>query len=165
MTVAIRRMEEKDHPVKGQLHKACWEETYRGLLPGGLLDQLTAESCTAMAGQFPGETYLLEADGLAVGFACICRESRPFVERPGSCEVAALYLRREWQGRGLGRRLLAFCLDQLPPGKAVVLFVAKGNGKAAGFYRRMGFSPTGRVLRDETPWGPVEEEEWMGCCR
>ena len=108
---------------------------------------------------------LLEADGLAVGFACICRESRPFVERPGSCEVAALYLRREWQGRGLGRRLLAFCLDQLPPGKAVVLFVAKGNGKAAGFYRRMGFSPTGRVLRDETPWGPVEEEEWMGCCR
>ena len=165
MPYVIRPMREADLPGRAAVHCRAWEETYRGLLPGGLLDQLTAESCTAMAGQFPGETYLLEADGLAVGFACICRESRPFVERPGSCEVAALYLRREWQGRGLGRRLLAFCLDQLPPGKAVVLFVAKGNGKAAGFYRRMGFSPTGRVLREETPWGLVEEEEWMSCCR
>ena len=45
----------------------------------------------------------------------------------------------------------------------VVLYVLEGNEKAAGFYRHMGFEPTGRIQLDHTPYGTLRDLEMV--CR
>jgi ribosomal protein S18 acetylase RimI-like enzyme len=50
-----------------------------------------------------------------------------------------LYLLASHQGLGLGRQLLEAALGS----RAASLWVAAGNSRAIGFYRRFGFEPDG----------------------
>lgn len=56
------------------------------------------------------------------------------------------------------RHCLGFCTRP-----NVVLYVLEGNEKAAGFYRHMGFEPTGRIQLDHTPYGTLRDLEMV--CR
>ena len=59
---------------------------------------------------------------------------------------------------------MRYCLDFCTRPN-VVLYVLKGNEKAAGFYRHTGFEPTGRIQLDHTPYGTLRDLDgraWPG---
>ena len=59
--------------------------------------------------------------------------------------VEALFVHPDHHGRGVGRRLLAYALRQVP---CLEVDVNEQNGQAAAFYRHMGFHAAGRSETD-----------------
>lgn len=85
-------------------------------------------------------------DGALAGYCHVgpCKLPHPDV-RPGDGEIGQLYLAREWQGAGLGRRLMTKALDWLDthsPGRQWV-GVWSGNARAQAFYAAYGFRKVG----------------------
>lgn len=145
----------------GYVHHTAWEETYRGLMPDGFLDSRTLKDSIARSRAYPGDRLVLLADGQVVGFACFYEDARGFTGRADEAsEIAAFYLLKSHQGRGYGRLLMESCLSRLPREK-VILYVLKGNERAIGFYRHMGFAETGKTMTQETGFGEICELEMM----
>lgn len=73
-----------------------------------------------------------------------CKLPHPDV-RPGDGEIGQLYLAREWQGAGLGRRLMAEALDWLDAHSPDRQWVGvwSGNDRAQSFYAAFGFRKVG----------------------
>ncbi|WP_227007693.1 GNAT family N-acetyltransferase [Pseudarthrobacter sp. AB1] len=86
-------------------------------------------------------------DGSVVGFSATRTVPRGDTDQDlptsGSLELWGLYLLKSHQSLGLGRRLLEAALGAGPAS----LWVAAGNGKAIGFYERLGFAPDGAENR------------------
>lgn len=78
-----------------------------------------------------------------VGFCMVKQEQQENL-------VQALYVLPEYQGQGVGKRLLQAALQWFGAGKEIVLNVASYNEKAMAFYRAFGFVPAGIVAPAET---------------
>ena len=101
--------------------------------------------------------WIAEAPGgRAVGYAVAgpCKLPHPDTAA-GDAELSRLYIRREAQGSGLGRRMLEAVLSAIDPqgSRTIWLSVWEGNLKAQAFYARYGFEivgewkfPVGRTL-------------------
>lgn len=95
------------------VHQASWRTTYAGILPAAVIEEMagrkSAESWSRRLASPPhgGATYVVESDGLLVGFAS-CGPARHRLEGL-EAEVYALYVLQEHQRRGVGRRLLGEC--------------------------------------------------------
>jgi len=126
-----------------RVHVRAWRETYRGLLPDAYLARMSEE---AHARRFrrnllrprEGEATLaaLARDGL-VGYA----EAGPSRSRAeGEGEIATLYVLKEAQGRGIGRRLLTQGAKVLAANgaRSLVISVLYDNLRARGFYEALG---------------------------
>lgn len=59
--------------------------------------------------------------------------------------IRSLYVLPDFQGRGIGRKLLLTIIEWLGSGKDIVLGVASYNKKAQDFYLKLGFTHTGEV--------------------
>jgi ribosomal protein S18 acetylase RimI-like enzyme len=57
--------------------------------------------------------------------------------------IQALYVLPDFQGQGIGRRLLQRALEWLGADRPVTLSVATYNSRAIAFYERLGFAPSG----------------------
>lgn len=95
----------------------------------------------------PGEAWwVMEEGGALVGFATAGRCGLPHPDvRPGHTELRRLYLAREAQGRGLGRRLLEEALAWMEPRTdgAMWIGVWSGNHRAQRLYAGYGFTKVG----------------------
>lgn len=104
---------------------------------------------------------IAEENGEAGGFAKLGPISLP-VDPPGpAAELRQLYLLQPWQGRGIGRALMDWALDQARRGgaKEVYLSVWTENFGAQRFYRRYGFTyvrPYAFMVGDQAD----EDEIW-----
>ena len=58
-------------------------------------------------------------------------------QTPDKCRAIALL--REYQGLGLGRKLMDATMDKLNSCTPITLYVLKGNDHAIGFYEHYGF--------------------------
>lgn len=67
----------------------------------------------------------------------------------GQAELESIVIASAWQGRGMGRRLLAETVDRLRNAGTheVFLEVRASNQAALGLYRSFGFAETGRRSR------------------
>jgi GNAT superfamily N-acetyltransferase len=82
-----------------------------------------------------GRGWVAEIDGEIIGFS--------FANRSGL--IWALFLRPGFEGRGIGKKLLGFCLDWLREIGVDVAFLDTGAGtRAETFYRRQGWRETAR---------------------
>jgi ribosomal protein S18 acetylase RimI-like enzyme len=155
--VAVRRAVAGDIEQLAQVHIRCWRETYRGLLSDAFLASVDPAGRLALWRHLldrpdPAEAWVACDGGTVVGFAGRRRlpaPGSPEGHQPpasGDLELWGLYLLASHQGRGLGRQLLTAALGT----DAASLWVAAGNSKAIGFYRRFGFEPDGArdVLAD-----------------
>jgi GNAT superfamily N-acetyltransferase len=141
----IRPATRADAPALGEMHAQSWTETYPGLVPEELLVEMSdpARRRAAWARNLaepllPGGVLLALEDGAVLGFIAVCRARDAALGTAG--EVAALYLLRRAQRRGLGRALLgegarvlldAGCAD-------AAAWVLDGNAPARAFYRATG---------------------------
>lgn len=142
MITIVPMLTEAEMLGKAYVHYQSWMETYRGLIDDNYLDHtMTLERCETIARRYPQNLWVAKDGERVVGFVG-CGMSQ---EREGMGEIYAIYLLREYQGRGIGRMLMERAFDELHDADHIVLWVLRGNDHAIGFYEHCGF-----VLDGET---------------
>ncbi len=157
-----------DAPALGALHRACWLETYEGVLSERFLAAASAESLAdEWAGMLaagsadatvPGSIALVAelldpsgAEGEAgtrtalVGFARSAPSDDPEAPRP--TKLDSLYTRASTHGSGLGARLLEGVLGDRP----AYAWIVTANERARAFYEKHGFALDG-LGHPYAPW-------------
>ncbi len=149
----LRRAEARDAPALAALHVAVWRATYRDLAPTAaqaaldLPHRLRQWTATLAS---PAGTMLAVSGGQVVGLVSHGAPTHPVFGAAG--EVRHLYVAPDWQGRGVGRALLAQARQALAQAgfPATALAVVAGNAPARAFYRAMG-GVEGARFRDPGP--------------
>lgn len=147
MRATIRKATVADATAIAEAHVATWRETYRGLLPDSYLDNLSPAGREPQWRQIltlpDEERCVLVATGAAgaiVGFA----SGGPAHDNAGYAgEISTLYVRRAYQGGGLGRALFVALTAHLRDrgSTSLILWVLATNRRARGFYEAMGGQP------------------------
>jgi GNAT superfamily N-acetyltransferase len=159
----IRDAQPADADEVAGVHVRSWQVAYRGLLPDVYLDGLRpadrARSYT-LGTSDPDAPITIVADdhGLIRGFATTSPSRDP--DRPASGELCALYVEPSSWGTGIGRALIAAARARLSGQHFAdaVLWVLRGNERAARFYRSDGWLSDGS-RREAEVWGIVVHEE------
>jgi GNAT superfamily N-acetyltransferase len=142
MVGMARPAEVEDAAAIARVHVATWRSTYRGLLPDDFLDSLDEAGYEERWGRIVGDGSSLvyvAADGPdVVGFASGGRERAGESGYEG--ELYAIYVLRESQGRGHGRRLVEAVVGGLRELhlRDMIVWVLRDNSGARGFYERLG---------------------------
>jgi RimJ/RimL family protein N-acetyltransferase len=151
----------QDVPALASLHVAAWQAGYRGLMPDGFLNGLSADEpgwAAAVAETTP--SILVAEDRGEVLGACRFGASSDADAPPSTGEIYSLNLHPSAWGRGLGRGLLAAAtarLGQLGLSR-VTLWVLPGNIRARALYERFGFVADGSERRTSDLIGfPLDE--------
>ena len=124
------------------VHVATWRTTYGGLLPDDFLASLDAagyeERWRRTLGERSDRVYVAEDRGGVVGFASGGRERAG--ETGYSGELYAIYVTREAQGRGHGRRLVQAVAGGLREMGLpdMIVWVLRDNTSARDFYEKLG---------------------------
>lgn len=137
MNLKIRDMRPEDMDAKAYVHWKSWQETYPGLVDEEYLSRLTLEKCQDMARRWPSNIVVAELDGKIVGFSGYGPCRNPGCEGLG--EVFSIYILKEAQGLGIGRKLMDAAMEKLKGFDTVVIWVLKGNDHAFAFYEHYGF--------------------------
>lgn len=142
-----------------EIHVAAWQETYRGMLPSGLLDSLEPseklglwQEVLSLAADRAGlAVCVAEMGGECVGFASMRPQPDGALRAAGyGAEVSALYVLKQAQGRGLGRELMRWLAVRIGAAglDGVALWVLESNKGARGFYEALGGAPVAERLED-----------------
>ncbi len=138
MELVIKPVEtEAELDGKAYVHYKAWHETYTGLIDPAYMRGVTLEKCRETARRWP-ENIITAKDGeRVVGFAAY----GPYRDGtlPECGEVFAIYVLKEYQGRGVGFALMNAALDRLSGFRRIALWVLRGNERAIRFYTRYGF--------------------------
>ena len=169
--VRIEPVGEAELPKVRALAESIWRVSYAGLLSPGQIEYM-------LAGMYSPERLLQDwqsgivfewpvVDGIPVGYMATQADPTAMV-----LHLHKLYVLPEFQGKGLGGRLLehAFQAACQAGCRKVRLHVNKGNHRAIACYRRHGFVQEASVVNDigggyvmddyvmvrllETPHGP-----------
>jgi len=142
--IAVRRAAAGDAPAIARVRVESWGTTYRGLIPDAYLDGMKVDASAALWDRVltaePGTTsvYVAEHGPDIVGFACGTLLTPP--KHGFGAELAAVYLRREFQRAGIGRKLFGAVVEaQRGHGATGILtWVIAGNTAARRFYEGLG---------------------------
>lgn len=148
-TVTLRPLRPGDARQCARIHYRGWRETYGDLLP-----QEHWESDTLPRRERMWEQKVLASDpvtvaevgGAIAGFAMAgAPRGKGGVPSVAPVELYALYVAKEFHGRGVGQALL----DELIPWpSAAEVWAAEENPRALRFYAKNGFVPDGTRLVD-----------------
>jgi len=141
--MSIRRATPGDAPSIAQVRVDSWRSTYRGMIPDAYLDGMQVEASTALwdrvltAGPNTTCVFVAERGADVVGFSCGNRLAEP--KHGFDAELAAVYLRREFQRIGLGRQLVRAVVEaeMAHAATGLITWVIAGNKPARAFYERL----------------------------
>ncbi|MCC6868221.1 MAG: N-acetyltransferase [Burkholderiales bacterium] len=144
MTARIRLATPHDASAIAQVRVLAWRATYRGMIPATYLDAMKVEDSAAqwerILGASPNSsnTFVAEDAGLVVGFASGLMLPAP--KLGFDAELSAVYLDREQQRQGIGRRLVArvAAAQQAHGATGLLTWVIAANKGARAFYERLG---------------------------
>ena len=141
MDITIKPME-TDAEIKGKafVHWKCWQVTYPGLVSHEYLDKFTLEKSEERAFQWRDNILVAKDGDRVVGFVGYGHHGP---EDPEMGEVFALYVLPEYQGTGVGQRLMDAALEKLSAFPHLCLWAVKGNERAIRFYEKNGFRLNG----------------------
>jgi ribosomal protein S18 acetylase RimI-like enzyme len=141
-SIVVRDAVASDIPALAELHVALWNATYRTSRGPGVATRV--RQWTELFAAEPRRDFVVlleDRDGRLIGFAAGWPEEGEF---PG--QLAKIYLRWEYHGLGLGRRLMQESARRfLARGMDSFILFAERNNPSIGFYDRMG----GERLTDE----------------
>jgi ribosomal protein S18 acetylase RimI-like enzyme len=146
MNFRIRKAVKEDAKQIAVVHVDSWRTTYKGIVADEYLESLTYESKEKMWMSIDPETVFVaeNQDGQIAGFAGFGPERTKEYGFDG--ELYAIYLLKEVQGAGIGRRLVEATVNELfrKNYQSMLLWVMNAN-PSKGFYER--FSPE-RIAED-----------------
>jgi GNAT superfamily N-acetyltransferase len=142
--VKIRTADLADAEGIARVHVDSWRSTYQGILPANFLSLLSYERRTAQWKEAIGQVaetnwvFVAESRGSQIVGFLSCGPIREELANYAA-EIFAIYLLKEWQGIGIGRRIFERAFKELKTEgyKSVMLWVLKSN-PARKFYERMG---------------------------
>jgi ribosomal protein S18 acetylase RimI-like enzyme len=139
----IRRADIADAAEIAEVGIACWNETFRGIVPDSYLDRMDVAERTQWTENYLRDpevdfyTVVAEQDGAIVGYAA----GGPNRSDDGvyQGELYTLYLLRKAHKQGLGRQLVQAVASALAERgyKNMLVGVLRDN-PARGFYERLG---------------------------
>jgi ribosomal protein S18 acetylase RimI-like enzyme len=162
-TIRIRPAEPADaHGVAG-VHDAAWMEAYRGIIPGKELERMVQRRGAhwwQRAIQRGSRIVVLDFADQIAGYASYGRNRA--MSLPYSGEIFELYLKPEYQGLGLGRRMFETARRQLSNHglTSLVVWTLAENERAVDFYETLGGLLVGRA--QETFGGAARERLAFG---
>jgi len=153
-TQTVRRGTVADAPLLAEFAARLFEDTFGpDNDPADMRAYLVrAFSVARQAAELADETrvaFFAENDaGEPIGYALVRRGSRgDGVGGDRPAEIERIYAARDWQGRGVGRMLMAACVEEARSWGCDVLWLAvwERNPRAIAFYEKNGFSRVGRT--------------------
>jgi 3-deoxy-manno-octulosonate cytidylyltransferase (CMP-KDO synthetase) len=146
--ITYRKADIKDALSVAKVHVESWHKSFAGIVPQEFLDNLTVEKRTKAFEQGFGEAnykmFVAETakDGI-VGFADF-GESRE-KDFAFEAELYAIYLLREFQGRGIGENLFRLCQkEMIAYGFGSMYLMALAISPYKSFYEKMGGQIVGK---------------------
>jgi GNAT superfamily N-acetyltransferase len=141
--VVIRLARCEDAKALGALHVQTWRETYPGVMPDEFLDGLSPEARAVNWGKqlcdpkCLNRIFVAEEGSTLIGFCSIGPPRHEVPQATG--EIRAIYVLKNAQRKGIGRRLLSEGAKELQDlgFQSAALWVAAGNGQALSFYEKM----------------------------
>lgn len=143
MSVIIRKATKEDADGKGYVHYKSWIETYTGLFPDEVMSRLSLEKSIDNAQKYPENTYVAIVDEKIIGFSCYLESRDEDLVDTG--EIMAIYILKEYQGFGIGKKLMEVCYKELSQYSKLSLWVLGDNKKSVGFYEKEGFIADGKT--------------------
>ena len=143
MACLVRRATREDAAGLARVQVASWRTTYRGIVPEAFLAEMKEATQTqrwrAQWAEVAGHIFVAtdENDARVCGFVCGGKIRLPVQEF--DAEMYAIYLLKDWQGMGVGRKLLCALAESLQAAgfERLLVWVLEAN-PAVGFYERMG---------------------------
>lgn len=143
----IRRAETReDLNGKAYVHYNAWNEAYIGLVDQSFLDSRSYEKSVQSALRAFNNgyvTYIAVESGKVIGFADFGAYRGGGIENAG--EVYAIYVLKEYYGRGVGTALMDKALSCMSEFECAAVWVLSGNERAIRFYEKCGFAPDGEM--------------------
>ena len=141
--IAIRPATPADAPGIAQVRVDSWRTTYRGLIPAAYLAAMKVEDSTVLwhkvltAAPNTTSVFVAEAESGIVGFAAGTMLAEP--KHGLDAELTAVYLTRDAQRAGTGRRLVgSVATAQRGHGATgLIVWVIAGNKGARAFYEAL----------------------------
>ena len=166
MTSTIRRATPADADTLSSLGARTFTETFGHLYPTEDLEAYLAsayglERTRRDLADSAKATWLLEADGEAIGYALAGPCDLPHTEVTAACgELKRLYVQKSHQGGGRGSRLLTTALGWLERDgpRPIWLGVYSENHGAQKLYAQMGFEKVGEYY---FPVGETQDFEFI----
>jgi ribosomal protein S18 acetylase RimI-like enzyme len=110
-SIVIRPARAGDAEAIARVRVDSWRETYRGMIPQAYIDAMKLEQSRALwekvltAGSTAVSVFVAECGAEIVGFGSGNMLAEP--KHGFDAELSAVYVRREFQRAGIGRRLVA----------------------------------------------------------
>lgn len=142
----VREATPSDAAGIARVHVKTWRSTYKGIVSDEVLDGLSHDERQAMwsaaltTRRSDNHIYVIERDGgEVIGFAAAGLERQ---ERTGKVgEIYAIYLLKEHQGKGWGKRLFSEAVNRLKiEGYESMMLWVLADNPTRGFYEAMGGS-------------------------
>ena len=159
MKIAIRKALSYDAYDYAMCHISCWQSAYKGIVSDEFLNNMTAtkeqrvEKYKKVLSE-PGncEYYCVLHEEIMIGFCIIYKGQSENGSLMG--EIWAIYLVEEFRGKGCGREVLEFAVNELKHAnpEEIFLWVFEENYKARRFYEKCNFVFDGNKI-ERTTWG------------
>ena len=150
MDITIRKVSPKEAHDYVVLHNACWKDAYTGIIPDEYLDNMSAtledraESIRKSISD-PGDCmfYCIMSGDDMVGRLIFNKSSDE--DKPEAGDVMAIYLLKEYWGKGYGKQMMDFAIAELRRAghQEIIVWVLEENSMGIRFYEKYGFVPDG----------------------
>lgn len=146
--VSTRWSTPEDGSDLAEVHGAAWRYAYAGIIPGLTLERMVArrgEGWWRRMHARGAHALVIDCGESVAGYATFGRSRAPGATAFG--EIYELYLRPEYQGCGLGRRLFSAARGELAGHglERLLVWALAENTMACRFYRAMGGVEAGRT--------------------
>ncbi|WP_276482211.1 GNAT family N-acetyltransferase [Paraflavitalea pollutisoli] len=138
----IRTADIDDIATIGFLAQQIWPGTYQEILTPAqleyMMDLIYSPDSLQQQMRNKHQFLIAELDEEPIGFA-----SYSELEEPGIYKLQKLYVHPKTQGKGIGKALVDFIIEQLPrPDASILRLNVNRYNKARQFYEKMGFVVT-----------------------
>jgi GNAT superfamily N-acetyltransferase len=140
LVIDVRPARPSDAAGLADVYAAAWREAYSGIIPALTLEKMIVRRSPLWWRDVVKRRAILvlEVGGTVAGYASFAPAAGR--ARSGAAEIQELYLKPEYQGIGLGKRLFSAALKRIKGrgyGRVLVRALAD-NERANGFYARRG---------------------------
>lgn len=141
LSIDVRQAGADDATAVSEVHRAAWSQAYAGLIPHRPLTEMLerrGEAWWRRAARGPATLLVLDVAGTIAGYATIGLNRARALPQDG--EIYEIYLRPEFQGIGLGRKLFGEARRLLKSlgCNGLVVWCLEDSEHAIRFFRRHG---------------------------
>ncbi|MBP2550335.1 GNAT superfamily N-acetyltransferase [Neorhizobium galegae] len=141
VSIDVRRATTGDAREVSEVHRLAWQQAYAGLIPHKPLTEMLerrGEAWWRRAAKGPATLLVLDVEGTIAGYATMGLNRARALPQEG--EIYEIYLRPEFQGIGLGRRLFGETRRLLKSlgCSGLVVWCLEDSEHATRFFRRHG---------------------------